>query len=92
MEKTVGAFEARGGFGKILQDVVSHGEKVIVERHGEPIAVVVPIQLYEQWKQRRAAFFDKLRQMAEQSALSPDEADALAAEAVSAVRRTSSTN
>jgi prevent-host-death family protein len=86
MEKTVGAFEVRRSFGRILQEVAAKGDRVVVERHGEPIAAVVPIDVYNQWKRSRAEFFARMRTASERAALSPEEADQLAAEAVNAVR------
>jgi prevent-host-death family protein len=86
MERIIGAFEARRSFGRILQDVAAKGDKVVVERHGEPIAAVVPIRVYEQWKRRREAFFDQMDQVARRADLSPEEADLLAEEAIQAVR------
>jgi len=50
MEKMVGAFEARRQLGKILKEVSGKGDRYVVEYHGEPVAAVVPIELYEQWK------------------------------------------
>jgi prevent-host-death family protein len=82
MERTIGAFEARRNFGKVLQEVVANGDKVIVERHGEPVAVVVPVDVYRQWQRSRQAFFDKLQDMAGRADMSPEEADELAEEAV----------
>ena len=82
MEKTIRAFEARRNFGRILQDVVACGDKVIVERHGQPVAVVVPVEVYKQWQQKRQEFFDTMRIAAERANMSPEEADELAAEAV----------
>ncbi len=89
MEKIVAAFEARRSFGKMLQDVLTHGDKFVVERHGEAVAAVVPIEVYEQWKQGRAAFFNKIRAAGEHANLTPEEADALAEQAVQAVRASS---
>ncbi len=86
MEKTVSAFEARRNFGRILQQVATKGDNVVVERHGEPVAVVVPLHVYEQWQRSRQSFFDKMRVAAERANMSPEEADALAEEAVRAVR------
>lgn len=56
MEKRVSAFDVRRTFGQMLQDILKHGDKVVVERHGAPVAVVVPIEVYEQWKQARDRF------------------------------------
>lgn len=90
MEKKMGAFEARRKFGRILQDVVARGDKVVIERHGEAIAAVVPIEMYQQWKRRREAFFTRIQEAAETSQkyeeLSEEEAMRIANEAVQAVR------
>lgn len=86
MERTIGTLEARRMLGKVLQEV-TRGDKYIVERNGEPIAAVVPIELYNQWRREREAFFEKLQEVQERSGLSPEEADQLAAEAVQAVRQ-----
>ena len=82
MEKTISAFEARRNFGKVLQDIVACSDKIIVERHGEAVAVIVPVEVYEQWQRSRKAFFDTMRIAAERANMSPEEADELAAEAV----------
>ena len=60
MEKRIGAFEARRQLGKVLQDVIANGDQYLVERHGEAVAAVVPIEVYRQWKNARKAFFDRL--------------------------------
>ncbi|MBI2941131.1 MAG: type II toxin-antitoxin system Phd/YefM family antitoxin [Chloroflexi bacterium] len=86
MEKAVGAFEARRSFGKILQGVVSRGDRIVVERHGQPVAAVVPIQVYEQWKRRREAFFDQIEAAARRADLAADQADRLVDEAIQATR------
>ena len=82
----IGAFEARQQLGKILKAVAGKGDRYVVEYHGEPVAAVVPIELYQQWKQRREAFFGKMRATAERANLPEDEAAALVAEAIAAVR------
>jgi prevent-host-death family protein len=86
MEKMIGAFEARRQLGKILKAVAGKGDSYVVEYHGEPVAAVVPIELYEQWKRRREAFFENMRQAAERANLSEEEAEKLVTEAVQAVR------
>lgn len=87
MEKTVGAFEARRSFGEILQEVAARGDKYVVERHGKPVAAVVPIEVYEQWKRARSEFFRQVRALSEVADMSPEGAEALAAEGVRAVRQ-----
>ena len=86
MERTIGAFDARRQFGKVLNDVVARGDRYVVERHGEPVAAVVPIELYEQWKRSRDAFFARMAEMAKTAGMSDDEAMALALEGQKAVR------
>jgi hypothetical protein len=48
---------------------------------------VVPIEVYEQWKRQREAFFARWEDVAKRLDLPEDEAMALATEAVQAVRR-----
>ncbi|MEW5985836.1 MAG: type II toxin-antitoxin system Phd/YefM family antitoxin [Chloroflexota bacterium] len=86
METTVGAFEARRQFGRILERVVVRGDKVIVERHGEPVAALVPIEVYNQWKRERSLFFAKLREVQARANLPAEEADRLVKEAIETVR------
>src|SRR5215216_4058968 len=86
MEKTVGAFEVRRSFGRILQEVSAGGDRVVVERNGQPVAVVVPIDVYNQWKRSRADFFERIRRTSERANLTPDDADQVATDAVRAVR------
>ncbi len=85
-EQGITSFEVRRKFGRVLQEVLAKGRKFIVERHGEPIAVIVPIETYQQWKQTRSAFFTAIRSTSERANLAPDEADTLVAEAVKTVR------
>lgn len=83
---TVGAFEARRKFGSILRDVEAKGRVVVVERHGEEVAAVVPMQLYTQWKKTRDDFFAKIRQGASHAKLSEATANVLADKAIKVVR------
>lgn len=86
MEKTIGAYEVRRQFGQMLSGILANKDRFIVERHGEPVAAVIPVSVYEEWKKQREAFFDRMEAIAERSNLSPEEADALADEAVAEVR------
>lgn len=86
MDKTIAAFEARRQFGKILQDVLSNRNSYLVERHGEEVAAIVPIQVFRFWQEERKALFDSMRLAAETANMSEEEAMALAEEAVQAVR------
>jgi len=86
MERKIGAFDARRTFGKVLTEVEARGDSYVVERHGAAVAAVVPIQLYEQWKRSRDAFFDRLEETARRASVPEDEAMALALDAVTQVR------
>jgi antitoxin (DNA-binding transcriptional repressor) of toxin-antitoxin stability system len=86
MEKTVAADEVSRSLGRILQGVAAHGDHVVVEHDGQPVAAMVPIDLYNQWKRSRADFFQRIDEAARRANLTPDEADQLAADAVAAVR------
>ena len=86
MEKTVSAYEARRNFGKVLNEVAAKGDRIVVEKHGEPVAVVVPVEVYKQWQVARQQAFDTIRKMAEEANVPEEEAERLAVEAVRAVR------
>lgn len=86
VDKKIGAFEARRQFGQILKEVEVKGDRFVVERHGAPVAAVVPIAVYKQWKKTREAFFAKIRKTATSANISPEEAERLAHKAVGAVR------
>jgi prevent-host-death family protein len=57
LEKTIGVTQARDEFRKILDGVQYQGDKVVIERHGKPAVAVVPLHVYEAWKQQRARLF-----------------------------------
>lgn len=92
MERTIGAFDARRQFGKVLNEVTAKGDAYVVERHGEAIAAVVPIALYERWKRDRAAFFDRLEAVAQRANVPEQEAEQLVAEAIREVRESRRTH
>lgn len=57
MRKTVTAVRARGKLGQMLEEVYYRGDHYIIERAGKPMAAVVPVEQYEQWRGEREAFF-----------------------------------
>jgi prevent-host-death family protein len=57
MRKTVTAVRARGKLGEMLEEVYYRGDHYIIERAGKPMAAVVPVEQYEQWRRERDAFF-----------------------------------
>lgn len=56
---------------------------LIVKRAGTPVAALVPISLYQDW---RDSVFDRISASAERSDMTEEEAMALALEAVAKVR------
>ena len=65
MEKKLGVAEAREKFSEIVEQVQYRGEAFIISRHGKPAAAVVPVDVFENWKRQRKAFFDAVRQIQE---------------------------
>jgi prevent-host-death family protein len=86
MERRIGALDAGRSFAKLLSGVEATGDAYIVERHGEAVAAVVPIRLYEQWKRERLAFFDRMEAIGRQANVTEEEAEQLVAEAIRQVR------
>jgi prevent-host-death family protein len=87
MEKELGVTEARKEFSDVVEKVQYQGDAYIINRHGKPAAAVVPVQVYENWKQQRKELFRLIRDMQDEADLDPEDADLLAAEAVASVRR-----
>lgn len=50
MEKTIGAFEARRSFGKLIEEAYYKKDSFIIERSGRPMAVIVSIEDYQKWQ------------------------------------------
>jgi antitoxin (DNA-binding transcriptional repressor) of toxin-antitoxin stability system len=86
MEKTIGAFEARRQLGRMLTDVLVRGDSYVVERYGRPVAALIPVRIYEQWKRSRQAFFDQMESAAARAGMDEDEASALVAKAIRGAR------
>ncbi|MBI2908971.1 MAG: type II toxin-antitoxin system Phd/YefM family antitoxin [Chloroflexi bacterium] len=87
MEKKIGAYEVRRQLGRVLREVAGEGNQYVVERNGEPVAAVVPIEIYAQWKKARQELSDIMREAAARSDVaSEEEAEAIVAEAIRAVR------
>ncbi len=86
MERTISAFDMRRMFGKVLTEVLARGTVYVIERHGEPVAAVVPMRLYEQWQRQREAFFDEIEATAQRVNMPEDQALTIALEEQQAVR------
>ena len=60
MKRRLSAVEARKKLGEILEGVYYRGDEVVIERAGRPMAVVVPVRLYEQHARNRKESWDSL--------------------------------
>ena len=63
MERKLGVTKAREKFGEIIDHVQYQGDTFIINRHGRAAAAVVPVEVYENWKQQRRMFCDAIRKM-----------------------------
>ena len=61
MERRLGITEARKQLARIVDEVQYKGANYIIVRHGEPAAVVVPIDIYRRWKKEREKLFEVIR-------------------------------
>ena len=87
MEKQIGATKARDMLRNIIDEVQYKGDKYIIKRHGEPAVAVVPIQIYENWKQQRKRLLQLIREVQEANEnADPDEVMAEVLAAQQAVR------
>jgi antitoxin (DNA-binding transcriptional repressor) of toxin-antitoxin stability system len=86
MKKPIDVSEIRTALGRIWRQLVTGEERPAIKRDGRPAAVMVPAGFNEQRKRGRESLFEKLERAQAQPELSPAEADALAREAVKAVR------
>jgi prevent-host-death family protein len=80
------AWNARRQFGQVLKEVGRDGAVIIVESHGEEVAAIVPMHLFESMQRRRQRLHDQLREISDSIGLTEDEAMRLALEAVAEVR------
>lgn len=86
MERRIGAADARNDLDRLLDDVAGNRDSYVIERQGAPVAAVVPIQQYEQWKRARRAFFDRAEAAGRRSAMPAEDAEQLVQEAIRATR------
>lgn len=63
MERSLGVTEARKELARIIDDVKYKGDNYVIVKHGQPAAVVVPVDLYRRWKEEREELFALIREM-----------------------------
>jgi prevent-host-death family protein len=84
---SIGLTEARRQFTGIVNRVMYQGDSYIIEKQGKPVAAVVPLEIYEQWRERRNRFLSLLREVqAKNIDADPDEVMQDILEAQQAVR------
>jgi PHD/YefM family antitoxin component YafN of YafNO toxin-antitoxin module len=65
MEKVINALKVRQTLGTLLNEVLLKNDQFIIERNGKPMAAVIPVWQFKQWKENKKAFFrmiDQVRQ------------------------------
>ena len=50
--KTLAATEVKNRFGRVLNEVSTSGNPIIVEKSGKPVAVIISVKDYEQIQQQ----------------------------------------
>jgi prevent-host-death family protein len=73
MRRSVSALKARGNLGQILEGVYYRGDEYIIERAGRPMAAVVPVEQYEQWRREREEFFTLVDEVRERNRSIPEQ-------------------
>lgn len=86
MEKSVSLRDTPERIRDLLKEVSDNGDRYVVERDGVPLAAVVPIALYAQWKSRRERFFAQMRDAGQRANLGEAEAIRLIDDAKRAIR------
>lgn len=61
MEKKLGITNARQAFSTLVDRVQHRGDIYVISRHGEPAAVLVPLEVYRRWKEQRERLFEAIR-------------------------------
>ena len=67
MAKELSALKIRKSLGEILEEVYYRGEKYIIKRGKKPMAVLIPINEFDNFKKQRQKdmqVFDKIRERA----------------------------
>jgi prevent-host-death family protein len=69
METTIDVAEASEQFPTIMDRVQYQKDRLVVSSHGKPAVAVVPLEIYENWKQQRQRLFNLIREV---QAANPD--------------------
>jgi prevent-host-death family protein len=86
--REVGVTQARNEFRNLVDQVQHQGETYLIRRHGRPAVAIVPVKVYEDWREERKKFFEFVRQAQRQANLEPNAAEKIAVEAAHWARST----
>ena len=81
MIENVSALQVRQGLGRILNEAYYKGSSFVVERAKKPMAVIVPIDEFLVWEERKAQLSQIIKGTAERVGLSEGDALKLVSEA-----------
>jgi prevent-host-death family protein len=60
IERELGITKARETLGDVVEQVQLQGDTYVISRYGKPVAAIVPIEVYENWKRQRGKLFDTI--------------------------------
>jgi prevent-host-death family protein len=60
MERGLGITKAREMLSDVVERVQLQGDTYVISRYGKPVAAIVPIEVYENWKRQRRELFDTI--------------------------------
>lgn len=87
MEKTINVTKAREELRTIVDEVQYRGDKYVISRHGKPAVAIVPMHIYEKWKNSQDRIFEIIDEIhAANPDVDPDEVMRDVLEAQQAVR------
>lgn len=93
MEKKISAMEVRKNLGRLLEETYYQGNVFVIQRATKPMAVLVPLEQYQQWQLRREQLFTLIDQVQERTRQLPvTELKDTIAEAVQAVKLADATS
>ena len=87
MEHTISTRDLRSAVGEVINTVRLRGDTYVIEQRGKPEAVLVPVHVYEAFKENRRRLIGLMEEVAQRNAdRDPAEIDADIARAIAEVR------
>lgn len=63
MERELGITKARETLSDVVERVQLQADTYVIGRYGKPVAAIVPIELYRNWKRQRRELFDTIERI-----------------------------